>query len=74
MKIKHLRKWLSILPTDYDEFDLVYRTIVEVDQTNEDSFVVKDELISSCGIDDDNSESYFTNEESHIKIKNQWGI
>ena len=69
MKIKHLRAWLHILPTDYDETKIVFRTIKE-NKNDSQNWYALDIPIASCGIDDGNNEAYFCDQISHEVIKN----
>lgn len=63
MKIKDLRQWLENLPTDYDENEIVYRTIKE-NKLDDENWYGLDIPIAACGIDDGNSEMYFCDNES----------
>jgi hypothetical protein len=63
MRIKHLREWLECLPTDYDETEIVFRTIKENKEDTENWYAL-DIPIAACGIDDGNNEMYFCDEKS----------
>jgi len=63
MKIKHLREWLDNLPIDYNETEIVFRTIKENKEDTENWYAL-DIPIAACGIDDGNNEMYFCDENS----------
>lgn len=67
MKIKDLRYWLGTLPNNFDENELVFRTVTEGEG---EYLLAQDVPISACGIDEDSNEAYFSDYESH-KIINQ---
>jgi hypothetical protein len=62
MKIKHLREWLSTLPTELDENDLVFRDIKMSEAA--DHILARDVPIAACGIDSENNEAYFIDSDS----------
>ena len=68
MNIKDLRDWLKELPTEFDDFDLVFRKIVPLDKDNWSAY---DKTIASCGVDSGNNEVYFCDEDSHNNINNE---
>ncbi len=67
MKIKDLREWLDLLPHELDEYNLVFRKIIPSDVEN---VLAHDKPIVACGIDKENNEAYFCNEESAKVIRN----
>jgi hypothetical protein len=67
MKIKHLREWLTILPQELDEYNLVFRKIISENTKN---WLVRDKTITTCGIDEGNNEAYFCDESSREVMKN----
>lgn len=68
MKIKDLKNWLDKLPNNYDETNIVFRTIRENDV---DSWKAFDINISACGIDEGNNEMYLCDEKSAKMIEKQ---
>jgi hypothetical protein len=68
MKIKHLRKWLDNLPKDYNEAEIVFRTIKE-GKNDKDNLYVLDIPIAACGIDESNNEMYFCDTQSSKAIE-----
>lgn len=62
MKIKHLRSWLNNLPEDYNENQIVFRTIKENKEDIENWYAL-DIPISACGIDEGSNEMYFCDED-----------
>ncbi len=67
MKIKDLKKWLSILPIELDECNLVFRKIIPNDSEN---WLAHDKPIEACGIDIGTNEAYFCDEESYMTTQN----
>ena len=63
MKIKHLREWLDNLPKDFNETEIVFRTIKENKDDSENWYAL-DIPIAACGIDAGNNEMYFCDEKS----------
>ena len=61
MKIKDLKEWLSTLPPELDENDLVFRKIIPCDSEN---WLAHDKPITTCGIDVGSNEAYFCDEKS----------
>lgn len=57
MNIKDLKAWLTTLPLEVDENELVFRTFIAED---DDCYIVRDAPITACGIDDGNKEAYFS--------------
>lgn len=66
MKIKDLKYWLSTLPEELDENDLVFRNVMPGDKEN---WLVQDTQIAACGIDAGRNEAYFCDEMSSSVLK-----
>ena len=67
MKIKHLREWLGMLPDNFNDSELVFRTITK----GEGEYLLAQDIpLSACGIDEDTKEAYFCDIDSH-KIINE---
>ncbi len=62
MDLKQLKKWINSLPeTELDDYNLVFRTIKELDTEN---WTAYDIHIAASGVDEGNKEVYFCNETS----------
>lgn len=62
MDLKKLKNWVNNLPeTELDNYKVVFRKIKELDCENWGTYDIS---ISACGVDDENKEVYFCNEES----------
>jgi len=62
MKIKHLREWLESLPHEYDDYDMVFRNVIESQAA--ENWLVHDNPIDACSIDKETAEAYFCDDES----------
>lgn len=63
MRIKHLRQWLEILPSEYDENEIVFRDFKEVKDSDDVCYAL-DIPIAACGIDKGNGEMFLCDEKS----------
>jgi len=62
MKVKHLREWLGMLPDNFNEHEVVFRTI----SNGEGEYLIAQDIpISASGIDEETNEAYFCDNESH---------
>lgn len=64
MTLLQLKEWLETIPPDYNETQLVFRTITQ----SADNTFVHDNPITACGIDIDNLETFFVNHESALLL------
>ena len=64
LKVKDLREWLKVVPEEYDDCQVVYRTIMPATD-NSDQLMALDEIITGASIDADEREACFFNEESY---------
>lgn len=62
MKIKHLKEWLSQLPPELDEVNIVFRKILP---HNNNGWMVTDKTIAACGFDAGSNEAYLCDETSY---------
>lgn len=69
MTIGELKNWLSQLPAEFDNCELVFRKIKQ-GAPSTDTVLVYDQPIISCGIDVETDEAYFCNMESYNAMKN----
>jgi hypothetical protein len=53
MKLKDFKEWLSKLPTEADEYDIV---LGQIGQLNDDYYYRKDDQISALDLDIENKE------------------
>ena len=67
MTLNEIKVWIDSLPEEFREYPLVWRNVAGT--TNERIFV-KDVGIASAGVDEENKETYFCDEETHLAIEN----
>lgn len=68
MTVKDLKDWLEILPLEYDNNELVYRKFLKDEMKDSDVWAVKDIIITSCGIDDENKEAWMCNYDTYKQM------
>ena len=64
LKVKDLRDWLKVVPEEYDDCQVVYRTIMPATD-NTDELMALDEIITGASIDVGEREACFFNETSY---------
>ena len=67
MTLNEIKGWIETLPEEFLDYPLVWRNVAG--STN-DRIFVKDVGIASAGIDEDNKETYFCDEDTHQAIEN----
>ena len=73
MKISGLKEWINSLPEHLQDFNIVIREVLTIKGDNdEDLTVYKDIPMTFSGIDEDNKEAFFTDEESAQLIIKQY--
>ena len=65
MKLKDLREWLEMIPAEYDDCQLVFREIIEMDVETPEFLVAVDDPITAATIDTESRAACFYNSESY---------
>ncbi len=68
MKVKDLREWLKIVPEEYDDCELMFRTITPIPDSDE--LMAGDDPIVGASIDISSREACLYNRESQEIINN----
>jgi len=71
MNLKDLREWLEIIPPEYDDCQLVFREIIEMDVETPEFLVAGDDPITAATIDIESREACFYNAESYKKTSKE---
>ncbi len=75
MNTKELRDWLMSLPEQFDEYEVILRTVISSENLTDDTkYTVHDQGIVGAGIDLDNNECFVCLLDTYLQLNNQTEI
>ena len=75
MTTKQFREWIISLPEEFDEYEVILRTVITSEKlTNDTQYTVHDQGIVGAGIDLDNNECFVCLLDTYLQLNNQTEI